>query len=113
MLFSTIWIPRLIFPGIHYCGAFPVGYASCNLHEELKTDRENRLQEPVSRQPSGAWSGGSLQEHGRLATFLENRLQEPVSRGRPGSRAGSVAAHTVLCAPKDSGVCSHLHSLES
>ncbi|MXQ96736.1 hypothetical protein E5288_WYG020485 [Bos mutus] len=37
----------LIFPGIHYCGAFPVGYASCNLHEELKTDRENRLQEPM------------------------------------------------------------------
>ena len=60
MLFSTIWIPRLIFPGIHYCGAFPVGYASCNLHEELKTDRENRLQEPVSRQPSGAWWAGRL-----------------------------------------------------
>lgn len=43
MLFSSIQMSRLIFPRIHYCGAFPVGDTSCNLQEELKVDKENQL----------------------------------------------------------------------
>ena len=83
MLFSTVWIPRLIFPGIHCCGAFPVGDASCNLQEELTIDKENLLQEPVSLWPAGTWSACSLQERGQPApagAWSDDALQE---RGQP------------------------------
>ena len=155
MLFSTIWIPRLIFPGIHCCGAFPVGDASCNLQEELTIDKENLLQEPVSLRPAGTWSACGLQKHGQPAacrSVVSRRLQERgqtmpcrsvvsrrlQERGQttpcrsvvslwpagarkpaafvlkavdPGGRAGSMAAHTVVCASKDSGICSHVQNL--
>ena len=137
MLFSTVWIPRLIFPGIHCCGAFPVGDASCNLQEELTIDKENLLQEPVSLWPAGTWSAGAcrsvvsrrLQERGQTTpcrSVASRRLQEcgqPAPAGArkpaafilkavdPGGRAGSMAAHTVVCASKDSGICPHVQNL--
>ena len=112
MLFSTIWIPRLIFPGIHCCGAFPVGDASCNLQEELTIDKENLLQEPVSLWPAGTWSACSLQERGQPAPAGARKPAAFVLKAvDPGGRAGSMAAHTVVCASKDLGICSHVQNL--